>query len=190
MPPMKLTPERLAAFCAALAETGVVARACQAVDITRQTAYEWRREIPEFSEAWDNALEIGITALEDEAHRRAFEGVNKPVVHQGQFTQLHRYVVDDEGNRVLDDKGQPKVEPVVDANGQPVVATVKEYSDTLAIFLLKAHKPEKYRENTRMELTGANGGPVQISETERAAKVASLLAVAQARKAGDVSDLV
>jgi hypothetical protein len=41
-----------------------------------------------------------------------------------------------------------------------------------------------------MELTGANGGPVQISETERAAKVASLLAVAQARKAGDVSDLV
>lgn len=51
--------------------------------------------------------------------------------------------------------------------------------------------PAKYGERTAMELTGANGGPVQISETERAAKIASLLAVAQARKAGDdISDLV
>ena len=39
-------------------------------------------------------------------------------------------------------------------------------------------------------LTGANGGPVQISDTERAAKIAAILASAQARKDGDVSDLV
>ena len=61
---------------------------------------------------------------------------------------------------------------------------------TLAIFLLKAHAPEKYREKTSMELTGANGGPVQISDTERAAKIAAILASAKARKEGDVSDLV
>ncbi len=123
---MKLTPEKLTAFCAALAETGIVAKACKAVGVSRQTAYEWRSEIPAFSEAWDKALNVGITALEDEAHRRAFEGVDEGVYHQG----------------VLMD-------------------TQKKYSDTLAIFLLKAHKPEKYRENSRVELTGADGGPVQ-----------------------------
>ena len=41
-----------------------------------------------------------------------------------------------------------------------------------------------------MELTGANGGPVQISDTERAAKIAAILAAAKARKDGDVSDLL
>lgn len=110
---MKLTPERKAAFCAALAMTGIVKRACEAVDITRQTAYEWRDEDPEFAAAWEKALKVGVGELEDEAHRRAFEGYDKPIVHQGAIT-----------------------------------GTFKEYSDTLAIFLLKAHNPEKYRERS------------------------------------------
>ena len=56
--------------------------------------------------------------------------------------------------------------------------------------LLAKWAPKKYGERTAMELTGANGGPVQISDAERAAKVAAILASAQARKDGDVSDLV
>jgi hypothetical protein len=32
-----------------------------------------------------------------------------------------------------------------------VVGHIREYSDTLLIILLKAHRPEKYRENTRNE---------------------------------------
>ena len=44
---------------------------------------------------------------------------------------------------------------------------VRRYSDTLAIFLLKAHRPEKYRENVHQELTGAGGAPlVPISVIE------------------------
>lgn len=116
---MKLTPEKMVAFCAALAETGIVARACKAVDISRACAYKWREEVPDFAAAWDRALHIGITALEDEAHRRAFEGVDEGVYHQG----------------VLMD-------------------TQKKYSDTLAIFLLKAHRPEKYRERSDVNVTG------------------------------------
>lgn len=143
---MKLTPEKLTAFCAALAETGIVAKACKAVDISRQQAYKWRQSMPEFAKAWDDALEIGITALEDEAHRRAFEGTDEPVFHQG-----------------------------------AMCGSMRRYSDTLAIFLLKAHRPDKYRENTRMELTGANGGPVQVDDSERATRVSGLLALAQAR---------
>lgn len=34
------------------------------------------------------------------------------------------------------------------------VGSVREYSDTLAIFMLKAHRPERYRENVRMEHAG------------------------------------
>lgn len=116
---MKLTPEKLTAFCAALAETGIVAKACKAVDISRVTAYEWRDEIPEFAAAWDKALQVGISALEDEAHRRAFDGTDEGVYHQG----------------VLMD-------------------TQKKYSDTLAIFLLKAHRPEKYRERSDVNVQG------------------------------------
>lgn len=149
---MKLTPERQAAFCAALAETGIVRRACDAVSITRQTAYNWRDDDPEFAAAWERALKIGVSALEDEAHRRAFEGTDEPVYYNGSEC-----------------------------------GSVRKYSDTLAIFLLKAHAPEKYRENTRMELTGANGGPVQISDTERAARISAILAAAAARKPADES---
>src|SRR4051794_28958869 len=32
--------------------------------------------------------------------------------------------------------------------------SVREYSDTLMIFLLKAHRPDKYRENSRLDLSG------------------------------------
>lgn len=124
---MKLTPEKLTAFCAALAETCNVGKACKAVGIARQTAYEWRSEIPEFAAAWDRAMRIGVSALEDEAHRRAFDGVEEPVHHMG-----------------------------------VQVDTVRKYSDTLAIFLLKAHNPEKYRENQRVELAGGVKTEVKI----------------------------
>ena len=36
-------------------------------------------------------------------------------------------------------------------------------SDVLLIFLLKARRPAVYRENARVELTGAAGGPVALS---------------------------
>ena len=62
---------------------------------------------------------IGAEALEDEATRRAAEGVDEPVFHQG-----------------------------------AQVGTIRKYSDTLAIFLLKGAMPEKYRDNAKLELSG------------------------------------
>lgn len=143
---MKLTPERLSAFCAALAETGQVSKACTAVGISRQTAYGWREDLPAFAEAWDRASKISTSVLEDEAVRRANEGWDEPVYHQG-----------------------------------VQCGTVRKYSDTLLIFSLKARDPAKYRENTRMELTGADGGPVEIDDKDAAARIAKLMALAQQR---------
>lgn len=51
--------------------------------------------------------------------------------------------------------------------------------------------PKKYGDRIATELTGADGGPVQITDTERAAKINAILAVAQARQSGEsVDDLV
>lgn len=43
------------------------------------------------------------------------------------------------------------------------VGSVRRYSDTLMIFLLKAHRPDKYRDNHRIEHTGADGGPIETN---------------------------
>lgn len=37
------------------------------------------------------------------------------------------------------------------------IDTLREYSDTLLIFLLKSHKPGVYRETVRSEVTGKDG---------------------------------
>ena len=56
---------------------------------------------------------------------------------------------------------------------------------------LLAKWSNKYSDKSVLALTGADGGPVQFSNEERAAKLRALMAVAAARKAGDsVDDLV
>lgn len=88
----KMTPEKMAAFCAALASgAGRVDRACQVVGITRQTAYMWRRDNQAFAAEWDQARAIGLDSLEDEAIRRAYEGVERQVMVGGQLTSVRDY---------------------------------------------------------------------------------------------------
>lgn len=96
-----------------------VGQSCEKAGISRKTAYGWRRENEDFAAAWEQAMKEGFVALEDEMHRRGYQGVDKPVFHNG-----------------------------------VKVATVKEFSDTLAIFLAKAHDPNKYRERTDVNITG------------------------------------
>lgn len=37
---------------------------------------------------------------------------------------------------------------------------VREYSDTLLMFMAKAYRPDKYKETVRNEMTGKNGDPL------------------------------
>lgn len=50
-------------------------------------------------------------------------------------------------------------------------------SDTLLIFLLKARRPEKFRDNVKHEHTGRNGGPIQ-TESKRVVSLAEVVALA------------
>jgi len=97
-----------------LRESGNVTGAARATGVSRQTAYDHKTVDPDFSTAWDQAMEEAIDALEAEARRRSMEGVECPVFHLGQQCGV-----------------------------------IRRYSDTLLIFLLKAHRPGKYRENPR-----------------------------------------
>jgi hypothetical protein len=135
-------PEEWDRFFAKLAERGNITDACQASGVGRTTVYEHialaekvKDPTPE-ALAWNarykEAKEISMDRLESEAFRRAHDGYVK-----------RSYVI-------KDDNGTS--EKVVEEYA---------YSDTLMVLLLKAHRPDKYKERTSQELSGPNGGPVQ-----------------------------
>ena len=134
-------------FLTALHATGSVTKACHAAHVQRSTAYRARIAAEngrakrnedqatdgmtapawvlydDFAARWDAALDAAVDALEDEARRRAMDGIDRPITYQGEIT-----------------------------------GTYKEYSNPLLITLLKAHRPEKYRE--RFEHSGPGGKPL------------------------------
>lgn len=75
-----------------LRQTANVSRACSYAGIARQTAYKERRESDAFRLEWDDAIEEGTDYLEEEARRRAYEGMTKPVVSAGKHvTDVQEY---------------------------------------------------------------------------------------------------
>lgn len=86
-PPRKekttFTPLRAELFCHSLATTALVSTACKNIGISRPTAYNWREEQPAFRTAWDKALKVGMSRLEDEGVRRAADGVKRAVYYKG-----------------------------------------------------------------------------------------------------------
>ncbi len=108
---ISLTAKKKQQFLERLAATGNVTGCAEAFGLARPTLYRHRKEDSEFAESWDEAIELAVEVLEDEARRRGVEGVEEPVFYKGE-----------------------------------ICGTVRKYSDTLLIVLLKAHRPEKYRE--------------------------------------------
>lgn len=49
-------------------------------------------------------------------------------------------------------------------NGEKIEEKV--YSDTAALAILNAHRPEIYKRPNQVELTGRDGGPVEVSEVK------------------------
>lgn len=131
----KGTPKRVRKwrrkFLSALCHSPNVSRAAKLAGRSRSQVYRSRELSPHFARAWDDALEQSIDAAEGEAYRRAVTGVLKPV-----FGSL--------GNK----------------QGSGQIGQVREHSDTLLIFLLKAHKPQKYRD--RIEHSGDPERPLEI----------------------------
>lgn len=137
-------------FLKMLAKSGNVLLACQAAAVTRSTAYREKSLHASFSAEWNEAMGKAIEYLEATAWKRATTGTMEPVWMK-------------------------------DENGRPVkVDSVPRMSDTLLIFLLKAHKPHMYRETIRSEVSGPDGAPLvslamQVDLPAIRARVASAL---------------
>jgi hypothetical protein len=121
-------------FIGALAKIPNITYACRTAHVTTPTAYARREKDPQFRADWEVALNAGIERLEQASYERATEGVPRGVWMKTKSGRIKR------------------------------VETVREYSDTLAIFLLKAHKPDKYRETLRQEIGGLDGAPIVLQQ--------------------------
>lgn len=78
------------AFLEAYMEHVTITKACDIIGYSRKVIYEWFSYDTQFKQAFDEAKKIAIERLEDEAHRRAFEGIENPVYQKGEFVGFIR----------------------------------------------------------------------------------------------------
>ena len=74
-----------ARFLAEFAICGNVLRAAQAAGVGRRTVYDWLKQDEAFERLHAEALEDALDALEEEARRRAVDGILKPVYQGGRL---------------------------------------------------------------------------------------------------------
>lgn len=117
----------------ALRSGSSVSEAAKAAGVARETLWKWRQRDEEFAVAYHDAAEEGTDRCEDEALRRAVDGWDEPVWHQG-----------------------------------VQVGVVRKYDSTLLIFLLKARRPDKYRDNVKVEHTVNGPTDAQLERARRA----------------------
>lgn len=126
---------KLSAFLEALSLTGNVTESAKRAGFSRDYAYEVREKDAGFASRWDSALEEACDRMELEARRRAVDGIPRMKFHQGVA--------------ILDPR---TLEPYIEM----------EYSDGLLTTLLKAHRPEKFRDKSSVELTGKDGEAFKV----------------------------
>jgi hypothetical protein len=126
------TAKAQAQFLCEFSLCGNVLRAARAAGVGRRTVYEWLLD-RRFKELYDEAHEDALDQLEDEARRRAVDGVLEPVVSGGKH-----------------------------------VTDVRKYSDTLLITLLKAKRPDSYRDRQEQAVkkTPPQSDPSRMTDAE------------------------
>lgn len=125
-------------FLDALTRLPNVAAAARSAGISRQRAYQAQEEDAEFAAAWAAARDIGVELMEQIAHRRATVG------EQTRTTRITTET-DKEGKIVR------QVE---------VIEESTSISNALMIFLLKAYRPEVYRERYEPRHSIPPGGAI------------------------------
>lgn len=112
-------PPRLKVFLRVLPEVGTIANAARAMNLPYQTVFKlhdrWLHNSVAYREAFEAAIEESTQLLEGEVMRRAFQGTVKK-------------------------KFNAKGEPVIDPETQKQYLE-REFSDQLAMFILKARRP-------------------------------------------------
>ena len=124
-PPRPPSPKARDSFLATLARGYSVSLACTESGIPRSTAYDLRGRNASFRALWDQALELGLEVLEDEALRRAVEGVEDfRLDREGYEHPFRRYsdvlLIFLIKNRIRDRYGDRALLSVGGADGGPI----------------------------------------------------------------------
>lgn len=148
------TIDKKPAFLAAFVACASLTEAAKACGIDRSNHYDWLREDKAYAEAFAAARQQAGDTLKDDAVEWVRRGIFEPLVYQGQFQFAQR--------------------PVLDAEGKPTGAT-ENYGSPLGIYrrseglmhrLLRAFLPDEFGDRSALELTGKDGGPVEVSLAE------------------------
>jgi len=122
----KTTPEFKEMFLGVLENIPNITAACKLLEINNSSIFRARKSDPEFDAAISEAMNSGYDMIEEEARRRAVEGVLEPVYYKG--------------------------EQVLDANGNP--GGIRKYSDRLILELLRAYKPKRFNPGVKLGMGG------------------------------------
>lgn len=72
------------AFLRAFSANGNVSRSCREAKVGRRTLYTWLEQDARFKRLYNEALEMAVDELEEEARRRAVDGVTRPIYQGGE----------------------------------------------------------------------------------------------------------
>lgn len=121
---------------------------------------EWK---PAFLKAFAETGMVAAACRKAKVSRSYVYEARQADEHFAQIWDDIEHATTDEMEREAYRRGVQGVEEPV-FQGKELVGHVRKFSDTLLIFMLKARKPEKYRETTRHELTGKDGAPLDFSQ--------------------------
>ncbi len=154
--PATRTLDKRGAFLAAYRISASIKHAAKVAGIDRRTHYDWLRTDAAYHVRFREAQQEAAGAIEDEAIRRAMEGVYEPNVFQGRFVYpQEEYVAVEAHGR------EPEVRAWRNKPGARPLGLYRK-SDTLMMFLLRGFLPEKYKRFTQIEMGGPGGGPIPL----------------------------
>lgn len=125
-------------FLRALSMSPNVSGAARQAGISRQYAYRIRKDDPVFLEAWEEAVNIAVDRYYQILVQRSTVGETRTTTK----------------TRVLLKEG-------AEAERETVTIETTYVSDNGLIALLKAHRPEQFRERFEHRHTGGDGGPIE-----------------------------
>lgn len=150
----KFTPEVQEVFLQVLEDTASPKQAAQVCGISRRLAFEYKQNDLGFRRRWEQAIDVAMDALLDEAYRRACIGVEEPVIYQGQVSTT--------------------CDP---QTGEDRPLTVRKHSDRLLEVMLKFRYGDQLADRLRVKVedTGLSADALlQMPADERAQLVALL----------------
>ncbi len=116
MADLKMTPEMKYAIVELLGEIPNITVVAKTMGMSPTTIRNHMKSDEDFDNQVRDAMECGYDLMEEEARRRAVDGVEKPVYYKGK-----------------------KVE-----------GGVREYSDQLLMFILKAYRPKRFNPGQKL----------------------------------------